>query len=135
MSQYSSFVENVNTMGALSPEEMERAQHLYEDILLQTDSSRVTGRIARTYAEALLYAANQRGEADAIAEEFRSLGKDVFPNVPGLEGFLSSGAVNKHAKEAAIAKALEGRATPLFVDFLRVLVRKDRISSWNPPCR
>src|SRR4051794_5548517 len=105
MSQYSSFVENVNTMGALSPEEMERAQHLYEDILLQTDSSRVTGRIARTYAEALLDAANKRGEADAIGDEFRSLGKDVFPNVPGLEAFLMSGAVNKHAKEAAIAKA------------------------------
>lgn len=121
------FVDQVNTPGALTPEEMERAQHLYEDILLQTDSSRVTGRIARTYAEALLATAKKRGEEDAIGEQFRSLGKDVFPNVPGLEALLDSAAVNKHARDALLVKLFEGRSTPLFLDFLRVLNHKDRL--------
>lgn len=127
MSQYSSYVEEVQTAGVLSPEQQERAQHLYEDILLQTDSSRVAGRLARTYAEALLAAAEQRGEADAVGEQFRSLGKDVFPAVPGLEGFLSSAAVNRHRKDEVITRVFDGRATPLFLDFLRLLNRKDRL--------
>lgn len=127
MSQYSSYTEEAQTPGVLPPEEMEKAQHLYEDILLRTDSSRVAGRLARTYAEALLAAAEQRGEADAIGEQFRSLGKDVFPNVPGLELFLSSPAANRKRKDAVIARVFDGRATPLFLDFLRLLNRKDRL--------
>lgn len=126
MSQYSSYVEEATAPGHMSPEQMERAQHLYEDILLQTDSSRVTGRIARIYAEGLLAAADQRGETAAIDEQFKSLGKDVFPNVPGLEAFLDSAAVNKHARDALIVKAFAG-ASPLFVDFLRLLNAKDRL--------
>ncbi len=128
MSQYSSYVEEVMTPGVVStPEDMEKAQHLYEDILLQTDSSRVAGRVARTYAEALLHAAEKRGEADAIGEQFKSLGKDVFPNVPGLEAFLDSPSVSRKRKDAAIAQLFDGRATPLFLDFLRLLNRKDRL--------
>lgn len=127
MSQYGSYVDEVNTPGALPPEEMERAQHLYEDLLLQSDPSRVAGRLARTYAEALLGVAEQRGEADAIGEQFQSLGADVFPKVPGLEALLSSPAVNRKRKEEVITRLFEGRATPLFVDFLRTLNRKDRL--------
>lgn len=127
MTMNSSFTDAVQTPGATSPEEHERAQEMYEDILLQTDSSRVAGRLARTYAEALLAAADKRGEADAVADQFRSLLKDVFPNAPGLEAFLDSPAVNKHRKDEVIAKVFDGRATPLFVDFLRVLNKKDRL--------
>ncbi|MBN9520894.1 ATP synthase F1 subunit delta [bacterium] len=127
MSQYSSYVEEVMTPGTLSAEDMEKAQHRYEDILLQTESSRVAGRVARTYAEALLHAAEQRGEADAVGEQFKSLGKDVFPAVPGLEQFLSSAAVSRTRKDAVITQLFDGRATPLFFDFLRLLNRKDRL--------
>jgi F-type H+-transporting ATPase subunit delta len=127
MSETSSFDDAVHTPGAMSPEELERAQSLYEDVLLQTDSSRVAGRIARTYAESLLEVADQRGEADAVAEEFQSLLRDVFPKVEGFESFLDTPAVNRHAKDEALAKVFEGRSTPLFVDFLRLLNRKDRL--------
>lgn len=121
------FVDQVNTPGALSPEELEHAQHLYEDMLLQTDSSRITGRIARTYAEALLAVAEQRNEADAIGEQFRSLGQDVFAQVPGLEAMLTSAAINRHKKDAILTRMFEGRSTPLFLDFLRLLNHKDRL--------
>ena len=127
MTQNASYVEQVNTPGAMSPEEMAQAQERYEDILLRTDSSRVAGRLARTYAEALLDIAGRRGEADAVAEQFDSLLNDVFPNVAGLEAFLDTPAVNKHTKDEALAGAFGDRATPLFLDFLRLLNRKDRL--------
>lgn len=128
VSQYASFAEEVNTPGAItSPEELEKARHLYEDILLQTDSSRVAGRVARTYAEALLAAADRRGEAEAVAEQFKSLKDDVLPAVPGLAEFLASPSVSARRKDAAIAQLFDGRATPLFLDFLRLLNRKNRL--------
>src|SRR4051812_11841859 len=106
---------------------MEKAQHRYEDILLRTESSRVAGRVARTYAESLLAVADARGEADAVAEQFRSLGKDVFPAVPGLENFLDSPSVSRKRKDAVITQLFGGNASPLFLDFLRLLNRKDRL--------
>lgn len=128
MSQYSSYAEEVMTRGYnLSAEDMEKAQHRYEDILLRTASSRVTGRVARTYAEALLATAQARGEADAVAEQFQSLGKDVVPGVPGLEDFLDSPSVSKKRKETVIRQLFDGRATPLFLDFLLLLNKKDRL--------
>jgi F-type H+-transporting ATPase subunit delta len=128
VSQYSSYVEGVMSTGYnMTPEDMEKAQHRYEDILLRTESSRVTGRVARTYAEALLATAKARGEADSIGEQFRSLGKDVFPAVAGLEDFLDSPSVNKKRKEAAIRQLFDGKASPLFLDFLLLLNNKDRL--------
>ncbi|QDU24002.1 ATP synthase F1 subunit delta [Urbifossiella limnaea] len=128
MSQYSSYVEEVMSTGYhMSAEDMEKAQHRYEDILLRTESSRVTGRVARTYAEALLTAAEARGEADAVGDQFRSLGKDVFPAMPGLEALLDSPSVSRKRKDAVITQLFDGRATPLFLDFLRLLNRKDRL--------
>jgi len=128
VSQYSSYVEEVMSKGyAMSAEDMEKAQHRYEDILLRTESSRVAGRVARTYAEALLGAAKQRGEADAVGEQFKSLGTDVFPNVAGLEELLDSPSVSRKRKDAVITQLFDGKATPLFLDFLRLLNRKDRL--------
>jgi F-type H+-transporting ATPase subunit delta len=127
VSQYSSYTEEVMTPGNMSAEDMERAQHLYEDILLRSDSRRVAGRVARTYAEALLKAAAERGEVDAVGEQFQSLGTDVFPATPGLEAFLSSAAISRKRKDAVLTQLFDGRATPLFFDFLRLLNRKDRL--------
>jgi F-type H+-transporting ATPase subunit delta len=102
-------------------------QRLREDTQLQTDSSRVAGRLARTYAEALLDAAEKQGQADAVGEQFASLLGDVLPSVGGLEAFLDSPSVSGKRKDAAIAQLFDGRATPLFLDFLRLLNRKNRL--------
>jgi F-type H+-transporting ATPase subunit delta len=105
----------------------ELARQLAEDVQLQTDSSRATGRLARTYAEALLAVAEGKGQADDIGEQFQTLLRDVFPKSPELEGFLSSPAVNRARKEAVLPKLFEKSASPLFLDFLQVLNRKDRL--------
>jgi F-type H+-transporting ATPase subunit delta len=128
VSQYSSYTEEVMSTGYnMSAEDMEKAQHRYEDILLRTESSRVAGRVARTYAESLLAVADARGEADAVGAQFKSLGKDVFPAVPGLENFLDSPSVSRKRKDAVITQLFGGHASPLFLDFLRLLNRKDRL--------
>lgn len=127
MTQNASFAEQAETPGAVSPDELAHAEHLYADELLQTDDSRVAGRLARTYAEALLGVAERRGEADAVADEFGSLLNDVFAQTPGLEAYLDTPAVNRLKKDELLARAFDGRATPLFLDFLRLLNRKDRL--------
>lgn len=130
-----SFVQEVQTPGGLSPEELKKVQGLYENILLQTDTSNphtIAGRIPRTYAEALLIAAIAQGVVSGVAENFISLGTDVFPNAPGFEQFLTGSLVSKKVKDETIVKVFEGRAVPLFVDFLRVLNRKDRLGMLRP---
>lgn len=128
MSMNRSFVESVQTPGALPPEELAKAQSLYEDILLQTDSTRITGRLARTYAQALMEVATRNGEVEPIREQLESLLREVLPASPQLEQFLDSPAVNRKAKADLIQKVFgDGRSTQLFLDFLLLLNSRDRI--------
>src|SRR5262245_45066637 len=87
----------------------------------------VSDRVARVYAEALLNAAVKRHQADEVADQLDSLIDDLFRSTPQLEAFLASAAVKRDAKEAAIRKALEGKASDLFLDFLLVLNKHDRL--------
>jgi F-type H+-transporting ATPase subunit delta len=122
-----SFVEQVMNPGAVPGEEMLHVQHLYEDILLQSDTSRMSGRIRTAYAEALLNVAEQRGEADDIAEQFISLGQ-VFAALPRLEHTLDSPAVGRVRKDELILALFgNGKASELFLNFLRLLNQKDRL--------
>ena len=52
-------------------------------------------RVARVYAEALLNAAEKRGQAAEILEQLDSLVRDVLSKDPQLEAFLSSHAVGR----------------------------------------
>jgi F-type H+-transporting ATPase subunit delta len=112
---------------ATSASEKEAFRQLAENRQLQADSSRAVGRIARTYAEALLAVAEKKGQADEIGEELQSLYRDVLEKNPGVEGFFENPALSREKKDAALAKVFDGTASPLFTDFLRVLNRKDRL--------
>jgi F-type H+-transporting ATPase subunit delta len=128
VAMYRSFVEQVQTPGALSPEELQRIQSLYEDIVLtQADSDVGMGRIPKTYAEALLAAALAKGQVADVAADFQAFGREVLPKIEGLEAYLDSPAISRKHKDAFIVKMLDGKATELFVDFLRVLNQKDRL--------
>jgi F-type H+-transporting ATPase subunit delta len=107
--------------------EQEAFKQLAEDQLLQSDSSRAAGRIAWTYAEALLKVAEARGQAEAIGEELQSLLRDVLEQHPGIEAFFADPTLSRERKDAALAKVFGPTASPLFADFLRVLNRKDRL--------
>jgi F-type H+-transporting ATPase subunit delta len=78
-------------------------------------------RIARIYAEALLNAAEKRGEGQAVLEQLDSLVGDVFAANPHVEEFLASPAVPTKVKAAAIDNTFGPRSGQLFTNFLRVL--------------
>src|SRR5437762_3563210 len=54
-----------------------------------------TLHVARVYAEALLNAAQQAGQAAEVVEDLDSLVNDVFPRDRYLEAFLTSRAVGR----------------------------------------
>ena len=127
MSTHQSFIEQIRTPGAIPVEELERIQEAYADILAQTGTEASIGRIPRTYAEALLAAAVSRGVLAAVTSNFFSFIRDVFPVVPGLEEYLDSPIQSKKSKDEFLVYMLDGRAEPLFLDFLRILNQKDRL--------
>ena len=113
-------------MNSSTTESDAAAREMAEDARLQSDSSRVAGRVAKTYAEALLAVAEQRGQADEVGEELKGL-VESFAADPALEAFFKTPAVNRVRKDEVIAKVFDSRATPLLTDFLRVLNRKGRL--------
>jgi F-type H+-transporting ATPase subunit delta len=84
-------------------------------------------RIARVYAEALLNSAEKRGIDGVVTEQLDSLVQDVFKLQPRLETLLSSAAVRRDEKERILRSALGRQANELFLDFLMVLNRHDRL--------
>jgi F-type H+-transporting ATPase subunit delta len=98
------------------------AQPRHETVLDDT-----TRRIARVYAQALLDAATQRQQAAEVLDELNALVHDVLDRDPALEAFLTSPAVGRDRKEKVIKDAFGGRADEVFVNFLLVLNRHDRL--------
>jgi F-type H+-transporting ATPase subunit delta len=84
-------------------------------------------RVALVYAEALFNAADSKGKTDEVLDELRSLVRDVFRARPELETLLGSPAIGRERREALIRKALQSQASELFLSFLIVLNRHDRL--------
>lgn len=108
-----------------SPNESDAAaREMAEDARLQSDSSRVAGRVAKTYAEALLAVAEERNASDEVGDELKALASsdDVV-----LATFFGTPAINRVRKDEVIAKAFDGKTTPLVADFLRLLNKKGRL--------
>lgn len=89
-------------------------------------------RVAKVYAEALLNAAEKQGQADNVLEEYRSLIQDVLATNPDIEILLSSAALGRTRREAALERLLANRANPLFANFLLVLNRHERLELLRP---
>jgi F-type H+-transporting ATPase subunit delta len=89
-------------------------------------------RVSRVYAEALYAAAAKDGQTDAVLEEMHSLIHDVFRGHPPLEALIAGSAIGRKAKEEVIRKAFQGRASDIFLNFLLVLNRHDRLELLRP---
>jgi F-type H+-transporting ATPase subunit delta len=85
-------------------------------------------QVARVYAEALLGAAEKRGQAAEIREDLDLLIREVLDRDPMLEVFLSSAAVGRERKKEALQKAFAGRASEVLTNFLYVLNDHDRLN-------
>src|SRR5262245_21534357 len=84
-------------------------------------------RIARVYAEALLNAADKKGQTAQVLDELDGLIDDVFNRHAQLEVLFSAAAVGRHARQAAIEKAFTGNTGETFVNFLLVLNEHERL--------
>ena len=89
-------------------------------------------RIARTYAQALLDAAEKRGQGREVLDELDSLVHDVFAAARQFEGFLASRAIGRKRKPPVIRSAFQGRASDVFLNFLLVLNDHERLDLLRP---
>ena len=81
--------------------------------------------VARVYAQAFLDAA--KSVEQGSLEEFASFVEDVLGKSPEFERILYSRVISSEDKLGVINRVLAGRGSDLFVNFLRVLVRHDRL--------
>ena len=84
-------------------------------------------RIGKVYAEALLDAAEKTNQASEILGEFDALVVDLFRRDPQVEQFFAASAIGRDRKQEILEKTFVGRASDLFVKFLFVLNRHDRL--------
>jgi F-type H+-transporting ATPase subunit delta len=101
------------------------AEPQHETVL---DAGTARARLARVYAQALLDSALKVSPSapDAVGDELTALVSELSAN-PAVARFLSSLAVGKKAKAAALAAALDGRASDLLRGFVGTLAANNRL--------
>lgn len=83
--------------------------------------------IAAVYAEAFLSAAEHARRTEELLEEFGSFLSDVLDALPDLERILASQLVSPDEKAGLLDRALGPQASPLFLNFLKVVSRHGRL--------
>jgi F-type H+-transporting ATPase subunit delta len=83
--------------------------------------------IADVYAKALLGAAESEGQTAAILEQLDSVVDDVLDRHPQLERILVSTVVSHEEKSGILDRVLGGLASPLVLNFLKVVSRHSRM--------
>ncbi len=83
--------------------------------------------VGDVYAEALLGAAEKAGQAEAVLAELDSLLADVLDPFPKLERILASALVSHEEKVGILDRTLGRRASPLVLNFLKVVSRHGRL--------
>lgn len=84
-------------------------------------------QVAGVYAKAFLGAAEAAGQTEALVEELDSLVVDVLDKLPKLDQVLSSAMVSHEDKLRLIDQSFRGRASPLLINFLKVLSAHGRL--------
>ena len=83
--------------------------------------------IADVYAKALMDTAERAGTTAAVIEEFDAVVREVLDGFPKLETVLTSALVSPEEKSAVLDRVLKDRASPLLVNFLKVVARHGRL--------
>jgi F-type H+-transporting ATPase subunit delta len=82
--------------------------------------------LSKRYAKALFQAALNKDAVDEIQKDIESF-QQLIEKDRSFVGFLLSPQILTSAKEELVEKALRGRASDLFVDFILLLIEKKRI--------
>lgn len=83
--------------------------------------------LAKTYADALVNAAEKTGDAQGVLDELDAIRDLVVGKLPAFARLVRSPVRSTAEKDELIAKAFEGRVLPTSVNFLRVLNRNGRL--------
>lgn len=81
--------------------------------------------VARVYADAFLDAAG--ADAEGALEEFTSFMDDVLAKYPEFGSILTTGFLSRDEKLALIDRTVAKFGSEMFVNFLRVLARHERL--------
>jgi len=83
--------------------------------------------IAVRYAKALFEVAEERNCLEVINQELEAFSKAVSQN-PVVRKLILNSAISTDQKESFLEKILGGKASPLLLDFLKVLLDRKRFS-------
>ena len=83
--------------------------------------------IGTVYAEALLAAAEKTRATDALLDAFDSVIDDVLDPFPEFEKVLASRLVSHEEKVGILDRVLGPRVPAMFLDFLKVVSRHERL--------
>jgi F-type H+-transporting ATPase subunit delta len=85
-------------------------------------------QLGGVYAKALLGAAERSGEAPSVLAELDSLVTDVLDAYPKFETVLGSELIPPDEKVEIVDRTFGGRASPLLLNFLKVLAQHGRLN-------
>lgn len=105
------------------------AEHVHAEAAEARPGDAGTGvrRLAGIYAEALLNAAEKRGQGEVVGKELDALADELFKADSRTSQFFGSPIIKRSTKEPLLAKAFEGKVSDLLFSFLGVLNGKDRL--------
>jgi len=86
-------------------------------------------RIAAVYAKALLGATERAGQTESVMVEFDAMVASVLDRQPKFESVLASGMVPTDRLVEVLDKAFAGHASPLFLNFLKVVATHGRLAA------
>jgi F-type H+-transporting ATPase subunit delta len=88
-------------------------------------------RVAGVYAEALFNAAEERKQTEDVLHDLEDFAQLLHKGDPLLSAAFNTAVLGRDRREAVL-KSLEGKATELFVQFLHVLNRHERLQLLRP---
>jgi F-type H+-transporting ATPase subunit delta len=87
--------------------------------------------VAKVYAEALFTLATERGQREALDQEFRDL-LELVRNERAIADFFASPGTPSDDKLAVIEESIAPHVDPVTANFLRLLVQKSRETALVP---
>jgi F-type H+-transporting ATPase subunit delta len=96
-------------------------------LVAQLDANVGMQHLGSVYADALLRAAENAGQTEAILAELDDFVREVLNVVPDFERILSSQLVSHEEKVGLLDRTIGSRASPMLLNFLKVVSRHGRL--------
>jgi F-type H+-transporting ATPase subunit delta len=84
-------------------------------------------QLGKTYARALVAAAQGSGATDTVVQQLRQLCEEVLANNPNLHAAFASPRISEDEKARVIDRLLGSSYHPVLVKFLKVMARRGRL--------